>query len=264
MPKAAAPPKPKVNWRLWLKVAAWAGVFVVVAWSTKEVHAFLIGDPRFELRCAPAQNACADLEIRGTTYTNSARVTSVFAEDFGRSVFDLPLAERRRHLLAIDWVKTASISRLWPNKLVVTVTERVPVAFAKLPLANSSRNWMGLIDDDGVLMNLPPRTRFHLPVLSGITDSQTDEQRMTRVSAMKHLLADLGPDAKNISEVNAANVQDMRVIAEVNGQGVELWIGDQHYRTRYLNFVSHYADIRAHSENAGVFDLRLDDRILAR
>jgi hypothetical protein len=50
----------------------------------------------------------------------------------------------------------------------------------------------------------------------------------------------------------------------VNGQGVELWLGDQHYRSRYLNFVQHYRDIRLHSEQASVFDLRLDDRILAR
>jgi cell division protein FtsQ len=264
MPKPVAPPKPKINWRLWLRVMAWAGVFVGVAWGSREVRAFLIGDPRFELNCAPAQPLCADLEIHGTTYANRARVTSVFAEDFGKSVFDMPLAERRRHLLAIDWVRTASVSRVWPNKLVVTITERTPVAFAKLPMAGSARNWMALIDADGVLMSLPPRVRFHLPVISGLSESQTDEQRVVRVKAMQHMLEDLGPQAKDISEVNAANIQEMRVIADVNGQGVELWLGDQHYRSRYLNFIEHYPDIRLHSENATVFDLRLDDRILAR
>jgi cell division protein FtsQ len=264
MPKAAPVPKPKIDWRLWIRVAAWAAVFVGAAWSTKELHAFLIADPRFELRCAPASATCPDLEVRGAVYANKARVRAVFSDDFGKSVFDLPLAERRRHLLAIDWVKTAAISRLLPNKLVVTLTERTPVAFAKLPMGNSGRNWMGLIDDEGVLMGLPQRVRFHLPVISGITESQTDEQRTARVKAMQHLLEDLGPDAKSISEVNAANVQEMRVIADVGGNAVELWLGDQHNRQRFLNFVSHYSDIKAHSEQATVFDLRLDDRILAR
>jgi hypothetical protein len=50
----------------------------------------------------------------------------------------------------------------------------------------------------------------------------------------------------------------------VNGQAVELWLGDQRFRSRYLNFLSHYPEIRKHSERAGVFDLRLDDRIFAR
>ncbi|MDQ1471449.1 MAG: cell division protein FtsQ [Bryobacterales bacterium] len=264
MPKLIAPSKPKPNWRLWLRVAAWSGVFMGVAWGGIEVHSFLLRDPRFELACESANRDCANLEIHGTNFANRARVAAVFSPDFGRSIFDSPLAERRRHLLAIDWVRTAAVTRVWPNRIVVTITERTPVAFAKLPMANSARHWMALIDQDGVLLSLPSKVRFHLPVLSGITDTQSDEERMTRVHAMQHLLEDLGPQAKDISEINAANVQEMRVVADVDGQGVELLLGDQHYRARYQNFVSHYPDIRIHSEHASTFDLRLDDRILAR
>ena len=265
MPKTIATPKPKVNWRLWLRTMAWAGVVVGVAWGGKEVQAFLLSDARFALACEnPDWRACPNLEIHGITYTNRARVASLFALDFGKSVFDVPLGERRSHLLAIDWVRTATVTRVWPNRLVVSITERVPVAFAKLPLANSARHWMALVDADGVLLTLPSRVRFHLPVLSGLTEEQTEPQRQMRVKAMQHLLEDLGPEAREISEVNAGNVQELRVIADVDGQGMELLLGDQHYRSRYLNFMGHYADIRAHSENASSFDLRLDDRILAR
>jgi hypothetical protein len=31
-----------------------------------------------------------------------------------------------------------------------------------------------------------------------------------------------------------------------------------------MNFMNHYPEIRAHSEQARVFDLRMDDRILAK
>jgi hypothetical protein len=85
-----------------------------------------------------------------------------------------------------------------------------------------------------------------------------------RVQVMQHLLDDLGPQAKDISEINAADTLDMRVITEIDGHAVELWIGDQHYRSRYQHFVSNYEEIRKHSEQASIFDLRLDDRILAR
>ncbi|HZL57197.1 MAG TPA: hypothetical protein VFC21_08960, partial [Bryobacteraceae bacterium] len=60
------------------------------------------------------------------------------------------------------------------------------------------------------------------------------------------------------------SAQDMRVMADVDGQSVELWMGDQRYRSRYLNFLSHYPDIRKHEERASVFDLRMDDRISTR
>jgi cell division protein FtsQ len=228
------------------------------------VRSFLLTDPRFGLACDPSEAGCASLEIHGGTYVNKSRVMAVFTPDFGRSVFHLPLAERRRHLLAIDWVRTATVARVWPNRIVVTLTERLPVAFAKLPVNGSARHWLALVDQDGVLMTLPHKTHFHLPVLSGLNEEQTDEDRRLRVKAMQHLLDDLGPQAKDISEINASSLEELRVIADVEGQGVELWLGDQHYRSRYSNFLNHYRDIRAHSQEASIFDLRLDDRILAR
>jgi len=264
MPKAPAPPKPKIEWRLWLRIAMWSTVFAGVAWGGNELRSFLLTDPRFGLACDPAEVSCATLEIRGVVHANREKVQAVFTPDFGRSVFHLPLAERRRHLLAIDWVRTATVSRVWPNRIVVSVTERTPVAFAKLPVPGTARHWMALVDEEGVLMTLPPKVRFHLPVLSGVNEDQTDEDRRLRVKAMEHLLEDLGPQAKEISEINAASLHEMRVIAEVDGQGVELWLGDQHYRSRYMNFLNHFRDIRSHSDQASTFDLRLDDRILAR
>src|SRR5436305_3455004 len=144
MPRKPEPPKPaRSKWLLWSRILVWSAAFASVAWGGKEVHSFLLRDPRFRLE---------NLEIHGAQYTSPARVQSAFSPDFDKSVFQIPLAERRRHLLAIDWVRTASVTRVWPNRLIVTVTERKPVAFAKLPIAGSVRHWMALIDADGVLL----------------------------------------------------------------------------------------------------------------
>lgn len=256
MPRPIAPAKPKFTWRSAARVSMWAIIAGALAWSATEVKAFLLRDPRFNLQ--------PNLEIRGAIYANRARIQSVFAQDIGASVFQIPLAERRRRLLAIDWISTASVSRVWPGRIVVSVTERTPAAFAKLPIGVSARYRFSLIDPEGVLLSIPPRVRFRLPVLSGITEDQTEADRSLRVKAMQHLLDDLGQQAKDISEINAASTQDMRLITEVDGHAVELWIGDQHYRSRYKHFLSHYDEIRRHSEQATVFDLRMDDRILAK
>lgn len=255
MPRVPEPKKPKVNFRLILRVCVWGALLAGAAFATKEVRSFLITDPRFRFE---------RMEIRGAVYTNPGRIQNVFAQDFHQSIFEVPLAERRRHVLAVDWVKTASISRIWPDRIVVSVTERKPVAFAKLPLPGTARHWLALIDEEGILLSIPRKVRFRLPVLSGISEDQTDEERRIRVESMEHLLADLGPQAKDISEINAASAQDMRVIADVNGQSVELWLGDQHFRSRFQNFVSRFPDIRRHDDHSGVFDLRMDDRISSR
>jgi len=264
MPKPLAPPKPRWNARTALRVAAGIVVLAGAAWGAIEVNSFLLSDPRFGLACAVGQPSCASLEIRGAVYASRSRILSVFAPDFGTSVFHLPLAERRRHLLAVDWVGTAAISRVWPNRLVVSLTERRPVAFAKLPFGGTGHYRMSLIDSDGVLLAIPPRARFRLPVLSGVTVEQTEADRRARVDAMQYLLDDLGPQAKEVSEINATNPQDLRVIADIDKQAVELRIGDQHYRARYQRFLSYYEEIRKHSGQASTFDLRLDDRILAK
>jgi len=264
VPKPLPPRKPKISWRLLGRVVLWTVILAGIALGSREINSFLLRDPRFELACADAEPACANLEIRGAVYASRARIQNVFAPDYGSSVFRIPLAERRRRLLAVDWINTASISRVWPNRMVVTVTERYPVAFAKLPIAGTTRYRFSLIDSDGVLLAIPPRVRFRLPVLSGVMEEQTESDRRVRVRAMQHLLEDLGPQAKEISEINAASTLDMRVITEVDHHAVELWIGDQRYRSRYQHFVNNYEEIRKHSEQASVFDLRLDDRILAK
>lgn len=269
MPKPIEQPKPLWTPRRTLRLLGGLVLLGGAALGAKEVNSFLIRDSRFDLACTGAATDCPGLEIRGTVFASRARIVSVFAQDFGGSVFNIPLDERRRHLLAIDWISNAAVSRVWPNRLVITIAERKPVAFAKLPVENQADGLpngfrMALIDADGVLLSIPPRVRFRLPVLSGVSERQSDADRRTRVEAMHHLLDDLGPQAAQVSEVNAANPEDMRIVASLENQAVELWIGDQHFRTRYLNFLSYYSEIRKHSGEASVFDLRLDDRILAK
>ena len=94
------------------------------------------------------------ITILGLPYASRWKVQRVFAADFDRSIFSVPLAERRRRLLAIDWVEDASVSRVWPDRLVVRIRERRPVAFV------SFRSGPLLIDAQGVLLEQPPQARF--------------------------------------------------------------------------------------------------------
>ncbi len=252
-------PKTRWGWRPWLMAAAGAALFVSTAAAAYKVRAFALTDPRFILR----RDDPAALTVDGLHYASRARVMRVFEADFGHSVFAISLAERRRRLSAIDWVEEASVSRIWPNRLVARITERNPVAFVNLPLATGATRVL-LIDPNGLLLEPPPRSRFSFPVLSGITETQTDAERRARVQAMIALLDDLGAAAKEISEVNAADVENLRVVTQVEGRPVELLMGGGNYSRRYQSFLAHYPEIRKRSETTVTFDLRLDDRITAR
>lgn len=252
MPKPT--PKKSIPWRFIVGFSLWILVFAGAAWAAKQVQQFVLTDSHFELpRDSPG------MSIVGVRYSSRQHIMEVFAPDFGLSSFHAPLAERRRRLLAIDWVRDASISRLWPNRLMVRITEREPVAFVHLAAGRSM-----LIDSHGVLLGLPAHARFDFPVLTGISEEQSDQERRIRVAAMQDLLTQLGPAAKQISEVNTANIEDLLVTTELDHHGIELWMGDKNYASRYQHFIASYPEIQKTSGDSSIFDLRLDDRITTK
>jgi cell division protein FtsQ len=255
MPKI---PEKKNRYRFWIVVGACIVASVSTAWAAKTVRGFLGSDARFVLRAPEPGVKNEGVTVSGATYTSLGSVQQVFAADYGRSIFNISIAERRRRLLAIDWIEDASVSRIWPNRIAVHVKERTPVAFVNVP-----RQAFLLIDAEGVLLSPPPRANFAFPVLSGVWVAQSEADRKVRVGAAMRLLDDLGPVAKDVSEVNAASPDDLRITTEINGRAVDLLLGDANFGARYRNFMEHFADIHAGSPNATVFDLRIDDRITA-
>jgi cell division protein FtsQ len=246
--------KPGARWRLWLELAALGLFCVASAMGAMKIRKFIATDPQFTLSRARADA----LTIEGAQHTSRAKVLRVFASDFGRSIFSIPLAERRRRLLAIDWVEDASVSRLWPDRVLVRIRERTPVAFVLFPTGVMT------IDANGVLLDAPPQAKFSFPVLSGISESDSEPVLRERVQLMLRVLANLGPLAKDISEVNASDPENVRLVAQVAGRPVELIMGGENYSRRYQNFLNHYPEIQKRSPQAKTFDLRLDDRIMAR
>jgi cell division protein FtsQ len=246
--------RPRVRWRLFAAIVAFGVLFVSTAVAALKVRDYVTHDPQFIL----SRDRKDALAIEGLRYASRSKVMRIFAPDFDRSIFSVPLAERRRRLLAIDWVEDASVSRIWPYRLVVRVRERKPVAFVFL------RSGVLLVDAQGILLDPPSEAQFSFPVLSGVREDETEPQRREQVRALLRLQEDLGPLAKDISEVNAADPNDLRMVAQVENRAVELAMGDDNFGRRYRNFLNHYPDIRRTSPDVNSFDLRLDDRITAK
>ena len=229
-------------------------------YASQQFQQFLIRDTRFFLP-GPADYGLEspNLELTGVKFASRPQVLRVFDQDYGRSLYLFPLAERRKALRNVRWVHDATVVRIWPNRLAVQITERKPAAFVKLPGDNIAR-W-GLIDDEGVILDPPAKAAFRLPVLAGIRPSETPEKRGTRVRRMQRLTKELGKLANNISEVDVSDLDNLKVTEQVGGTAVSLMLGDRNFSSRLRNFLDHYPDIHAKMPQASTFDLRLDDRI---
>jgi cell division protein FtsQ len=239
------------------------GISVMLAggiYASQQFQQFLIRDPRFFLP-GPADYGLEspNLELTGVKYASRAQVLRVFDQDYGRSLYLFPLADRRKALRNVRWVHDATIVRIWPNRMSVQVVERKPAAFVKLPADNIAR-W-ALIDDEGIILEPPAKAVFRLPVLAGIRASESPEKRGTRVRRMQRLTKELGKLADKVSEVDVSDLDNLKVTEQVGGTAVSLMLGDRNFASRLRNFLDHYPDIHAKMPQASTFDLRLDDRI---
>jgi len=229
-------------------------------YASERFAQFLIRDTRFFLP-GPADYGLEspNLEVHGIRYASRQQVLRHFEQDYGRSLYLFPLAARRSELLRVRWVHDVSIARIWPNRIVVQISERKPAAFIKLP-AEAMLRW-ALIDDEGVILDPPPKSAFQLPVLAGVMGGESQEKRGIRVRRMQRLMKELGPMADNVSEVDASDLDDLRITEQAGGGAVTLMLGDRNFSSRLKNFLEHYPQIHRNMPQATAFDLRLDDRI---
>ena len=164
------------NWRLWLRAGFWICLLMSAGVAARAVGRLASNDPHFILdRDAGVSANSGDFQIVGLEHASRSQVLRIFAHDFGRNIFQIPIDERRRKLLAVDWIERASVSRIWPNRLAVRVWERIPVAFVNLTPAGvrNHASQLALIDSYGVILNRPARLHFSAPILTGLYESQT-------------------------------------------------------------------------------------------
>jgi cell division protein FtsQ len=259
------------GWRTKVRrVLVWTGAGVAVLGAVAgayQIDEFLARNSRFILPGSPAGGANPNFIIDGAVYTSRAEVMQVFARDFGRSVYLMPLAERRQRLLAIDWVKDAAVSRRWPNRIVVRIVERKPVAFAMLPRMIGGR-WaiseVALIDEEGVILRPPAKARFSLPALFGVSREDAPATRRARVMQAVELVREVQTYAGQISEIDVSDPENLTVTEIAQGRPLRLRLGNRNYLPRLSNFLSHYPDISRRLPNARTFDLRMDDHITAQ
>jgi len=240
------------SWKIGFRLCAVIACLAAIWYANYRVERFLLHDERFAL-----SEAGAPL-VEGVRYASMERISRVFSPDLGRSVYGLPLAQRRKSLMDIDWVREASVARLWPNQLIVRISERQPIAF--LPLSPKAARF-GLIDGDGVVLEQPLQARFTLPVLVGVKSDDLLSVRRDRVRRLRQLVTDLGSRAEKISEVDVSETNNLKVTMPAGSRMVTLYLGDQNFAQRMQNYLDHAGDIRKKVPNAKTVDLRIEDRI---
>ena len=252
----------------WGRFVFWliAGLFLMVstlfAWHRTEE--FLIKDGRFRIpEAEDFAGQSPNLVVEGIHYASASQIRHVFAEDFGRSLYLVPIQKRRVQLLEIDWVEDASVSKVWPNTLRVRIHERAPVAFVRLPNRREAGSHYALVDHDGYILRPRVAAKFTLPVIAGLRETESINNRRARVRRVLAMLKEIGPLASQISEINVADPNDLVVAEHIGNNVVNLMLGDENFTERLQNFLANYSEIKEKRPDATTLDLRVDGVITA-
>jgi len=205
-----------------------------------------------------------NVEAIGLTQVSRAEMLPVFGEDVGRNIFFVPLNERRKQLEAIPWVEHATVMRLLPDQIRVSITERQPVAFVR------QGQQIGLVDKDGVLLTMPPammaQHNYSFPVVTGLEPTDPLPLRHTRMAVYERLLSELDSNSQNlsqqISEIDLTDPQDARVLLPEQGMDILAHFGDDRFLERYQRYKTHIAEWRQQYPKLAAVDLRYENQVV--
>ena len=243
------------------RVALGLAALVVVgsfATSIYLLKTYLGRDSRF--RIAGAGN----IEATGLTEVSRAEMLPVFGEDIGRNIFFVPLAERRKQLEQIPWVEHATVMRVLPDQIRISLIERQPVAFVR------QGNQIELVDSNGVLLNMPAammaQHHYSFPVVTGLDPQDPPASRKARMASYQRLLAELDSNSQHlseqISEIDLTDSEDARVLMPEQGTDILAHFGADHFLERYQRYKTHIAEWRQQYPNLAAVDLRYEQQVV--
>ena len=233
-------------------------ILLIFAVSGYALRNFLEHDARFRIA------GTSNIQATGLSQVSRAEMLPVFGEDIGRNVFFVPLAERRKQLEQIPWIEHATVMRLLPDQIRISVVERKPIAFLRQDAQ------VGLVDANGVLLTEPPammaQHHYSFPVVTGIDGRDPIGSRRARMETYQHLIGELDSGGQHlsdqISEIDLSDPEDARVLMPEQGTDILAHFGSDHFMERYQRYKAHIAEWRQQYPKLAEVDLRYEQQVV--
>jgi cell division protein FtsQ len=205
------------------------------------------------------------VELAGNHMVTRDAALQQFARDRGHSVLSIPLDARRSALEELSWVESASVQRILPNHLRVEVTERTPIAF----LRNGTE--LALIDAHGVILDRPRGENFQFPIVTGLSDNMSREERGRRMQTYQDFVKDIdlvrAASSDRVSEIDLSNPKDLRAvmtgISSANqSQAVTIQFGQSDFAGKFRLVVDNFAQWQASNGRVRSIDLQYSRQVI--
>lgn len=238
------------------------GVFVVipVGFLGYFLAAFALTSPSFVLKSAE------DVVVVGNRFVSREEVLNALGLPLGGrlgsgvSIFRFSLEAKRKQVEGLPWVQSATLTRVFPHRLLVHVAERAPVAFVNLG------GRVSLVDSDAVVLEKPENAPFDFPVLAGLDTASSVEERRSRLALYQEFMRQLGDEAPRagwlVSEVALADPDDLQALLVQGRETLQVHFGNQNFLERFHNFLALLPELRKANTRLDSVDLRYRNQIV--
>jgi cell division protein FtsQ len=218
----------------------------------------LYHSPKFEV---------AIKEINGLHHISLSRVLDKISEleQHGRNLVRLDLDQLRRNLELIPWVKNVAVRRVLPDKLIINIEERTPVAFAQVEQGTL------LVDEEGVLLQNNPENLLQsdFPVILGIEsgyDLEILRRNQQRIALYRRLIHSLDQGGAGLSrDVSEVHLQDLGNVSVIlNGDTVLVCLGRDSFQEKFRRYLATSRELKRRYRNLDSVDLRYRDQVVIR
>ena len=204
-------------------------------------------------------------EIQGLRHLSEGQVLLKLKEieEQDRSLFALDLDALRKSVELLPWVKAATVRRVWPDRLMIQVTERVPIAFVRIDDSTQ------MVDEEGVLLEskgegLP---NFDFPVLMGLEAGFENEllaRNRKRIELYRRLIRELDDNGAGLShDLSEVHLQDAGSVSIVlNDDTVLVHIGADHFQERFRRYLAMSREIKQKYRLLESVDLRFENQVV--
>ena len=221
-------------------------------------RSYLLHDERFVIPSS------ASIELEGNAHVTRAQLLGIFGGDVERNIFTVSLEQRRAELERLPWVAHATVMRLLPNRMRVSIVERTPVAFVR----QGSR--IGLVDGNGVLLDMPAEAKgkehYSFPVVTGILGNDPVSTRAARMKIFERFTAELDGAGEKISEelseVDLSNPEDVQAMIPDHSTEILVHFGEDNFLERYRRFKEHLPEWRTLYPKLSSVDMRYEQQVV--
>jgi len=221
---------------------------------------FVLSSPRFELHSAD------DIQVIANQFVTREDVASALGLPLragngpGLKVWRLSLEAQRRQVEALVWVRSAALTRVFPNRMVVEIIERIPVAYANVG------GHVSLVDSDGVLLDKPESALFDFPVITGLNSNAGSDECRNRIALYQDFMRQLGEEIAHsgwvVSEVDLSDGDDLKALLVQGRETLQVNFGHEDFVQHFHTFLALLPELRKANAPLDSVDLRYRNQVV--